>query len=144
MSLQEQLNAMKEKSEARIPTEALEVMHRATEELEKSGILDQVPKAGDRAPDFALHNPDLLPGRLVTLLQCGARLQLATRSPQPATSQRRSSRSVSRQSFRGASSFLSRESMIPPSMAKTICRAMAPEERSRLTSPDSWAAETTS
>ncbi len=54
MSLQEQLNAMKEKSEAGIPAEALQVMHRATEELEKSGILDRVLKVGDRAPQLAL------------------------------------------------------------------------------------------
>ncbi len=55
MSLQEQLNAMKAKSEARIPAEALAVMHRATEELMKSGILDRAPKVGDRAPEFTLH-----------------------------------------------------------------------------------------
>ncbi len=71
MSLQEQLNAMKEKSEARIPTEALEVMHRATEELEKSGILDQVPKAGDRAPDFALHNAQGILVESRSLLESG-------------------------------------------------------------------------
>lgn len=71
MSLQEQLNAMKEKSEARIPAEALEVMHRATEELEKSGILDQVPKAGDRAPGFALHNTQGMRVESRSLLESG-------------------------------------------------------------------------
>lgn len=56
MSLQEQLNAMKDRSEASIPAEALAVMHRATDELENSGILAHVPKVGDRAPELALRN----------------------------------------------------------------------------------------
>jgi hypothetical protein len=55
-SLQDRLNAMKANSEARIPAEAPAVMHRATGELKKSGILDRTPKVGDRAPDFSLHS----------------------------------------------------------------------------------------
>jgi hypothetical protein len=65
-------------------------MHRATAELEASGILDRALKVGDRAPSFTLFNQehvqvvsiDLLRegplvvgffrGTLVTLLQHGA------------------------------------------------------------------------
>jgi hypothetical protein len=71
MRLQEQLNAMKEKSEAMIPAKILEVMHRATEELENSGILDQVPKIGDRALDFALHNTQGMLVESRSLLESG-------------------------------------------------------------------------
>jgi hypothetical protein len=58
MALQDELNALKTKSEARIPAEKLAVIHRATEDLEKSGLKDRVLKAGDRAPDFALNNTE--------------------------------------------------------------------------------------
>jgi peroxiredoxin len=34
----------------------IEKMHRATAELEASGILDHVLKVGDRAPSFTLFN----------------------------------------------------------------------------------------
>jgi hypothetical protein len=64
MTLQDELNALKAKSESRIPVEKLAVMHRATEELEKSGLKDKVPKVGDRAPYFSLKDKD---GALVSL-----------------------------------------------------------------------------
>ncbi len=64
MTLQDELNALRTKSEARIPAEKLAVMHRATEELEKFGLKDRVPKVGDRAPDFSLTDMD---GSLVSL-----------------------------------------------------------------------------
>ncbi len=56
MTLKEKLDALREGSKKRIPPEAAAVMHRATEELRHSGILDGVAKAGDKAPDFALPN----------------------------------------------------------------------------------------
>ena len=39
-------------------------MHRATEELEKSGLKDKAPKVGDRAPDFSLKDAE---GALISL-----------------------------------------------------------------------------
>jgi hypothetical protein len=64
MSLQDELNALKAKSETRIPAEILAVMHRATEDLEKSGLKDKVLKVGDRAPDFSLKDTE---GSIVSL-----------------------------------------------------------------------------
>jgi hypothetical protein len=64
MTLQEELNALKAKSEVRIPAEKREVMHRATEELEKSGLKERVLKVGDRVPDFSLKDSE---GNLVSL-----------------------------------------------------------------------------
>ena len=40
------------------PHEAIEIMHRATDELKASGIEDRALKIGDRAPVFALFNQD--------------------------------------------------------------------------------------
>jgi hypothetical protein len=64
MTLQEELNALKARSEARIPEEKRAIMHRATEELEKSGLKEKVLKVGDRAPDFSLKDTQ---GSLVSL-----------------------------------------------------------------------------
>jgi hypothetical protein len=64
MSLQEKLNAMKARFESRTPPydkvsqETIDVMHRATEDLRNSGILDGTLKVGDQAPDFTLPNPE--------------------------------------------------------------------------------------
>jgi AhpC/TSA family len=56
MTLNEQLQAMKEKSRERIPAAAREIMERAVDDQRKSGALDRVVKAGERAPDFTLLN----------------------------------------------------------------------------------------
>ena len=56
MSLQEQLDAYKAEFTKKVPAEKLGIMHRATEDLRRSGILERVVKAGDRAPDFVLPN----------------------------------------------------------------------------------------
>jgi hypothetical protein len=58
MSLQKKLNALKNGIEAQAPKEAIEIMHGATADLEKSGILDSTVKVGDQAPDFSLKNAD--------------------------------------------------------------------------------------
>ncbi len=58
MSLQAKLDAMREKSESRLPAETLAIMHGATNDLLASGIMDGVLKAGDRAPDFTLADQD--------------------------------------------------------------------------------------
>jgi hypothetical protein len=64
MPLKENIDALKAKFAASIPWEKQEVMHRAIEELEKSGLVDKAPKAGDRAPDFSLKEAN---GTLVSL-----------------------------------------------------------------------------
>ena len=56
MTLQEELNTLKEKSEGRIPPESRAVMHRATEDLRNSGLMEKVLKVGDTAPEFNLKN----------------------------------------------------------------------------------------
>lgn len=63
MTLREQLADFRAKFEAKAPPEALEKMHRATEELRASGILDRVLTRGHRAPEFTL--PDVT-GRMVS------------------------------------------------------------------------------
>jgi hypothetical protein len=56
MSLQEELNAHKAKSQAGRPPEVAATLRRATEELRASGIMDGVLKVGAPAPQFALPN----------------------------------------------------------------------------------------
>ena len=68
MGLQEKLNQLKAGFEAKAPKEALEVMHRATNDLRNSGIMDNVVKVGDTAPDFELKNADEKMVRLKNLL----------------------------------------------------------------------------
>jgi hypothetical protein len=58
MALQQKLDALKKGFEAQAPKEVVEIMHRATEDLKKSGILESTVKVGDRAPDFSLKNGD--------------------------------------------------------------------------------------
>jgi hypothetical protein len=58
MSLEEKLAATRAASAARIPPERQAIMHRATEDLRKSGILDRIVKAGVRMPAFDLANHD--------------------------------------------------------------------------------------
>ena len=58
MGLQEKLTRLKNGFESQAPKEIVEVMHRATDDLEKSGILDSTVKVGDQAPDFSLKNAD--------------------------------------------------------------------------------------
>ena len=71
MSLQEKLSAMKKGVEAQAPKEAVEILHRATDDLRNSGILEQTVKVGDRAPDFSLTNADGQEFRLQELLSEG-------------------------------------------------------------------------
>ena len=56
MTLQEKLSSRKSRFEASAPPEVLSVMHRATEELRNSGIMDAILKAGDKAPAYRLPN----------------------------------------------------------------------------------------
>jgi AhpC/TSA family len=56
MSLQERLDAYKADFEKKLPPEKLAIMHRATEDLRRSGILEHVRKVGDIIPEFTLPN----------------------------------------------------------------------------------------
>ena len=71
MDLQAKLNEYKAGMQKKAPKEALEIMHRATEDLRKSAIMESVIKVGDRAPDFELQNTagDLI--RLADLITGG-------------------------------------------------------------------------
>ena len=54
MSLQEKLDNMREQFESGAPPEALAIMHRATDDLLQSGIMERILKVGDQAPEFSL------------------------------------------------------------------------------------------
>jgi len=56
MSLQEKLDAYKADFEKKLPPEKLAIMHRATDDLRRSGLADHVLKPGAPAPDFVLPN----------------------------------------------------------------------------------------
>ena len=58
MSLEQKLAAMRAAAETRIPADKAAIMHRATEDLRKSGILDRIVKVGAPMPAFALANHD--------------------------------------------------------------------------------------
>ena len=58
MNLQEKLNALKADFEKQAPKETLEIMHKATEDLKKSGILKRVLQVGDAMPEFELENAE--------------------------------------------------------------------------------------
>jgi len=56
MALEDTLGGIREALAKRIPLERAAVMHRATEALRASGILERVIKVGDKLPGFALPN----------------------------------------------------------------------------------------
>lgn len=58
MSLEEKLAAERAGAATRIPPERQAIMHRATEDLRRSGIMDRIVKVGDRAPGFELTDYD--------------------------------------------------------------------------------------
>jgi len=53
-TLQEKMEEIREGFEKEAPDDAVAVMHRATEDLRESGILERIPEPGDRLPPFAL------------------------------------------------------------------------------------------
>jgi hypothetical protein len=71
MSLQEKINAYKEGMVKKAPKEALDIMHRATEDLRNSAIMEGVVKVGDPAPEFELQNAAGARIRLKDLLSEG-------------------------------------------------------------------------
>ncbi len=58
MSLSEKLDENRKGAVKMIPPAGLAIMHRATDDLRASGIMDRVLKVGDRLPDFALKNTE--------------------------------------------------------------------------------------
>jgi hypothetical protein len=56
MSLEDKLAAIREMAKTRQPPEVRAVMHKATEDLRASGIMDRIAKIGSAAPDFSLPN----------------------------------------------------------------------------------------
>ncbi len=71
MGLQQKLDTLKKGFEGQAPKEVVEIMHRATADLEKSGILDATVQVGDEAVDFSLKNADGKEFRLKELLSQG-------------------------------------------------------------------------
>ncbi len=58
MSLEEKLAAARAGAASRIPPERQAIMHRATEGLRNSGILDRIVPVGSPMPAFDLANHD--------------------------------------------------------------------------------------
>ncbi|MBC6997022.1 peroxiredoxin-like family protein [Cytophaga sp. FL35] len=58
MTLQESLDKLKVKLEGNMPGEFVNIMHKATTDLEATGIGEGVLKKGDKAPTFNLPNQD--------------------------------------------------------------------------------------
>lgn len=76
MTLQSKLDAFKADFEAgkppyNVPPSVIETMHRATSELIASGAATRAAKAGDKAPAFALKDPDGNPVSSAHLLAAG-------------------------------------------------------------------------
>ena len=57
-NFQEKLESLKQRIEGNMPASYLEVMHKATADLEQSGIQEKVLKVGDQAPEFTLKNQE--------------------------------------------------------------------------------------
>jgi AhpC/TSA family len=70
MTLQEQLDKLREASKARILAEARAIMERSVDDLRASGIMSRITKVGQPAPDFTLPNAA---GREVRLAELRAR-----------------------------------------------------------------------
>lgn len=58
MSLEATLAATRAASAGRIPPDRQAIMHRATEDLRRSGILDRIVPVGSPMPGFTLTNHD--------------------------------------------------------------------------------------
>ena len=71
MSLNEQLEQMRQASWGRWPKEKLDVVIRARDELARSGLVDRILQVGDQAPDFSLPSSQGGMVRLSDLLRRG-------------------------------------------------------------------------
>ena len=75
-NLQQKLDEFKKAFESgappyNAPHEAIEKMHRATDELKASGIEDRALRVGDRAPNFTLFNQEHIEVASADLLSKG-------------------------------------------------------------------------
>ena len=71
MTLEDTLSGLREPSAERLPAQTAAIMHRATEALRASGIMERVIKTGDALPPFALPNPHGYEVRAADLLAKG-------------------------------------------------------------------------
>jgi hypothetical protein len=71
MTLAKTLEGIREASAKRVPVDRAAIMHRATDELRASGIMDRVIKLGDPLPAFALPNANGRTVRSADLLAQG-------------------------------------------------------------------------
>lgn len=58
VTLKEKLEKLKESLVKQIPKDALAIMHHASEELASSGILDRIPKVGEKLSPFELKDTE--------------------------------------------------------------------------------------
>jgi hypothetical protein len=75
--LQSRLDEFKKAFESGAPPynatrEAIETMHRASAELEASGLANKALRVGDRAPEFSLFNQDHIQVNSADLLRQGS------------------------------------------------------------------------
>lgn len=70
-SLRERLDAIREVSKTRLPTEVRAVMERSVADLRASGIMDRIAGVGQKAPGFSLPGADGREVRLDDLLARG-------------------------------------------------------------------------
>jgi hypothetical protein len=71
MPLQTRLDRIREGFEKQVPPEALAIIHRATDDLRASGIMDNVVGEGQKAPGFALQDSQGRPTALADALSAG-------------------------------------------------------------------------
>lgn len=71
MSLEEKLKALREGAVERFGEEIVSTMHRATEELRHSGIMERALKVGGVTPSFILPNQNGEPVSSADLLKRG-------------------------------------------------------------------------
>jgi hypothetical protein len=71
MKLPERMDAFKRDFENTAPKQAIKIMHRATEALRSTVILDRMVKVGDKAPEFTLKNTKRQEISLAQLLSKG-------------------------------------------------------------------------
>jgi hypothetical protein len=76
MTLEQEMDGFKSQFESggppyNAPMAVIEVFHRATEDLRRSGLAERALKTGERAPAFTLNNQDGTPISSVELLAQG-------------------------------------------------------------------------
>lgn len=69
--LEEKMKKIAEKTSEQLPDEALQVVRGHTRKLQEAGLADQAVGEGERAPGFALRDPDGATVRLGDLTDQG-------------------------------------------------------------------------